>query len=571
MVPRGDRSGAVLEPYLTDQWYVKHRAARRARDRGRRGRPHRSSCRRTGRRPTSTGCTTSGLVHQPPALVGPPHSRVVRRRRQHLRRRATKPKCARKHSSPGDRRSRQDDDVLDTWFSSALWPFSTLGWPDSDAGARKRSIRRSVLVTGFDIIFFWVARMMMMGLKFMGDVPFREVYITGLHPRRERRQDVEVEGQRHRPPRHHRWHRRSRPLVAKRTDGLMQPHLAPGIEKNTRKQFPEGIAAYGTDALRFTFAVAGRRRARDITLRSRPRRRLPQLLQQAVERGALRAHDRSKATIGKGTSDLAGEGGLSVADRWIVSRLRGHARAGRRARSTTIASISRPRRCTNSPGTSSATGTWSSPSRCCRPKSSTAAQNAARAARWSTVLEALLRALHPHHAVHHRGDLAARAPAGRAARSPRPGRGARVEADSIMLTAYPVAELYARDAEAESQVSAIKDYILEVRQIRGEMNIAPSRKIQLLLRDADEQARLLIATERALPAAPRGPGDAEGAGGGRCRARLGQRDGRRHHAAGAHGRAHRRRRRDRPAHQGHQEERVGHRQAARASSATRAS
>ena len=129
--------------------------------------------------------------------------------------------------------------MLDTWFSSALWPFSTLGWPEQTAGAASASIRRSVLVTGFDIIFFWVARMMMMGLKFMGEVPFRDVYITGLirdeHGEKMSKSKgnvidpldivdgIELEA-----------------LVAKRTSGLMQPQLAPAIEKAHAQAVPAG-------------------------------------------------------------------------------------------------------------------------------------------------------------------------------------------------------------------------------------------------------------------------------------------------------------------------------------------
>ena len=157
------------------------------------------------------------------------------------------------HGLAAELELQQDEDVLDTWFSSALWPFSTLGWPQQTERL-KTFYPTSVLVTGFDIIFFWVARMIMMGLKFMDEVPFKEVYIRGL-------------------VRDAHGHKMSKSkgnvldpidlidgidlgsLVKKRAGSMMQPHLAEKITRQTRKDFPDGIPSFGTDALRFTFAA----------------------------------------------------------------------------------------------------------------------------------------------------------------------------------------------------------------------------------------------------------------------------------------------------------------------------
>ncbi len=251
-IPRGDRSGAVVEPYLTDQWYVRtgplaEKALAAVRDGRIRFVPENwSKTYYDWMENIEDWCISRQLWwgHRIPAWYdadGTPH---VGRDEQEVRE---------KYQIPADAPLRQDEDVLDTWFSSALWPFSTLGWPRKDA-ALERFYPTSVLVTGFDIIFFWVARMIMMGLHFMEDVPFRDIYVHGLvrdaHGQKMSKSKgntidpidvidgIDLEA-----------------LVKKRVGDLMDPKQAVAIERITRQEFPDGFQACGTDALRFCFAT----------------------------------------------------------------------------------------------------------------------------------------------------------------------------------------------------------------------------------------------------------------------------------------------------------------------------
>ncbi len=262
-MPHGDRSGVPIEPFLTDQWYVDAKTLAEAGARlGARG-AHRVRAEELGEDLLRVDGKHPAVVHLPPALVGPSDSGVVwagRARSSSPRRRTTRGADGELHYGEDEPLTR-DEDVLDTWFSSALWPFSTLGWPD-ETPELARYYPTTALVTGFDIIFFWVARMMMMGLHFMEKEPFRDVYIHA--------------------------------LVRDEKGAKMSKSKGNVID-------PLGlIDNYGADALRFTLAAMAAQ-GRDIKLATSRVEGYRNFAHEALERGALRRALRMRRSTPRST------------------------------------------------------------------------------------------------------------------------------------------------------------------------------------------------------------------------------------------------------------------------------
>ena len=485
-IPRGDRSGAVLEPYLTDQWYVKiaplAQPAIAAVSEGR-TRFVPENWARTyfeWMRNIRDWCVSRQLWwgHRIPAWYDEQGNIYVGRDDAEIRA---------QHGLGADVVLRQDEDVLDTWFSAALWPFSTLGWPEQTP-ALASFYPTSVLVTGFDIIFFWVARMMMMGLKFMGDVPFRDVYITGLildehgdKMSKTRGNVIDpldiVDGI------------SLDELVAKRTSGLMQPQLAPAIDKATRRQYPQGIPPHGTDALRLTFAALASpsREIRFELARVGGNRNFCNKLWNAARfvtqrisaADAADAAERGPGGAGGAPRELQ----LSVADRWIRSRFG-------RALAAVESAFAEYR------FDYAATGLYKFTYddfcdwyiELAKPVlEADATVVAARRATQRTlahVLEALQRALHPLMPFVTEEIWLRVAPL------------AGVAGETVMLQPYPRAVDFPVDEEAEREIAWVQKVVLGVRQIRGEMNISPAKRIPLLLKDATSEDEAHLARHR---------------------------------------------------------------------------
>jgi valyl-tRNA synthetase len=460
-VPRGDRTNAVLEPLLTDQWFVDIKPlaepAIRAVEAGhiRFVPEHWSAVYFEWMHKIKDWCISRQLWwgHRIPAWYDADGRCYVARSEAEARA---------AHGIDPDVPLRQDEDVLDTWFSSALWPFSTQGWP-----AHTRDLETyyptSVLVTGFDIIFFWVARMIMMGLKFTGRVPFREVYVHGLirdHDGQKMSKSkgnvidpldivdgISLEA-----------------LLAKRTGGLMQPQMKPAIEKATRKQFPQGIAAYGTDALRLCFARLATQ-SRDLRFdmtRVEEYRNFCNKLWNAARYVLMNV---------EGQDNRAEGAQFSLADRWIRARLS--------AMLARVESGFAEYRLDNAVNalyefTWHEFCDWYLELSKAVLHSDTATPAQKRGTRHTLIngLEVLLRALHPI------------APFITEEIWQRVHGSAGAAGDTIMLCAFPSAADVEVDPRAEPEMRWVMGFIEGVRQIRGEMDIAFSRKLDVLLQNA---------------------------------------------------------------------------------------
>ncbi|MGY1408677.1 MULTISPECIES: valine--tRNA ligase [unclassified Luteimonas] len=483
MQPFGDRSGQVIEPFLTDQWFV-------AMDQmGRRGMelvengsvkfvpPNWINTYRHWMENIQDWTISRQLWwgHRIPAWFDEAGNVYVGRDEAEARARA---------DLGDDVALRQDSDVLETWFSSALWPFSTLGWPDQDA-MRERGFEdflpTSVLVTGFDIIFFWVARMVMMTDALTGKVAFDDVYITGLVRDREGQKMSKSKGN-VLDPLDIIDGISADALVAKRTTGLMKPGDAPKIEKATRKEYPDGIAAHGADPLRFTMAaLAGP--GRDIKFdlgRADGYRNFCNKLWNAT-RFVLMNTQSLHPPAGEGARRADGGNPTQPntdAEKWILSRLASAtAQAHEHFASYRFDLLAQ----------TLYEFAWNEYCDWFVELAKPALQGSDAAAAESTrhtllvVLEALLRLLHP--LIPFVTEELWRQVA------PRLG----IEGDTISLQAYPQAADFQGDfARAEADVEWLKLMVTALRRIRSELGVSPSRQVPLLVQAGtdDDAARL---------------------------------------------------------------------------------
>jgi len=466
-LPRGDRSGVILEPMLTDQWFVRMedmaKAAIEAAEQGQLSfvpeNWHKTYLQWLTH--IEDWCISRQLWwgHRVPVWYDPNHKAYAGYNEADVRER---------YSLADSLPLQQDEDVLDTWFTAALWPFSSLHWPEQTKELAT-FYPTNVLVTGFDIIFFWVARMVMMGLKLMGNVPFKQVYITGL-------------------VRDSHGHKMSKSkgnildpidlmdgidlatLITKRTTGLMQPQMTPAIQKATAEEFPQGIAAYGADALRFTFcalATTGRDINFDMS-RIGGYRNFCNKLWNAARFVLMNTENKDLNT---------GDVEYSLADRWISSQLQKTVAQVNEAfenyRFDIIAQLVYE-------------FTWNEYcdwylelAKCVLsdPEANPAFQRGARKILLE-VLETLLRLLHPLIPFITEEIWQTVAPAILSKPSL-----------SIMIAPYPQANPDLADALADQALDWLKQVINGVRNVRGEMRVNPHKTISILFYKGSDQDR----------------------------------------------------------------------------------
>ncbi|WP_017446335.1 valine--tRNA ligase [Gayadomonas joobiniege] len=464
--PYGDRSGVVIEPYLTDQWYVRvEQMAKTATEAVENGDiqfvpKQYENMYFSWMRDIQDWCISRQLWwgHRIPAWYDEQGQVYVGRDEAEVRK---------QYQLDDTVALKQDDDVLDTWFSSALWTFSTLGWPDNTEDL-KTFHPTDVLVTGFDIIFFWVARMIMMTMHFIKDengkpqVPFKTVYVTGLIRDDEGNKMSKSKGN------------VIDPLdmidgislddlIEKRTGNMMQPKLAAKIEKRTRKEFADGIEAHGTDALRFTLAALAST-GRDINWdmkRLEGYRNFCNKLWNASRYVLMN-------TEGQDCGQDGGELDYSLADKWILGRLQQTVQSVRghfdQYRFDLLAQ-------------NLYEFTWN---QFCdwyleltKPVLNSGSEAQQRATRKTlvTVLETLLRLMHPVMPFISEEIWLKVAPL------------AGVNASTIMLQPFPSFQADKIDESAIADVEWLKTFILGVRNIRGEMNISPNKPLSVLVKN----------------------------------------------------------------------------------------
>ncbi|OOC11055.1 valine--tRNA ligase [Thioalkalivibrio halophilus] len=480
MVPRGDRSGTVVEPYLTDQWYVKAgplaEPAIKAVEDGRiRFVPENwSKTYFEWMRNIEDWCISRQIWwgHRIPAWYDGDGNVYVGRSEDEVRE---------KHGLGAEVALEQDEDVLDTWFSSALWPFSTLGWPEQTQEL-KDFYPTSVLVTGFDIIFFWVARMIMMGEHFMGDVPFREVYVTGLIRDSEGQKMSKSKGNVI-DPIDLIDGISADDLVAKRTQGLMQPQMAKKIEKTTRKAFPDGFPAFGTDALRFTLAALATT-GRDIKFdlgRIEGYRNFCNKLWNA-SRFVLMNVEGQDCSPAADTAEHR-----TLADRWILDRLAATAATATQQLDAYRFDLA---------AQTLYEFTWHDYCdwylELTKPVLNDEATPEAvkRATRHTlvSVLEALLRLLHPVIPFITEAIWT----------SVKPHAGIGDDIEFLVQRPWPAQDGFPRDATATAELDWVKDFITGLRRIRAEMDIAPGKPLPVLVKNWSEADQQRYARHRGL-------------------------------------------------------------------------